>query len=172
MLALLLASSVLWCVLAAIGVARGLRHELVVFRSRSDCVLTATLIVCGALGAGRLNLPPDFARALWIIALIGAVPWLWMTKAANPRLSDLYMAVPAKITLIVLTAFCAALAFSCGKPAVSPKAEPRQRVANAAIAAGSAAVAWSLFRVIRQLVTNPSNVVIAKRRGYSLSHAP
>lgn len=158
MLALLLASSIVWCVLAAIGVARGLRHELVVFRSWSDCVLTATLLACGALGGVRLNLPPDFARTLWIIALIGAVPWLWLATTANPRVLDLCMVVPAKITLITLAAFCAALAFSCGNSSLSSKTDPRQRVANAAIAAGSAAAAWGLVHVISKLTTREQSV--------------
>ena len=158
MLYLLLILSVGWCVLSAIGISRGLRRELVVFRSWSDCVLTAILLACGSLGIVRLNLPPDFARVLWVIALIGAVPWLWMTKAANSRLRDLCTVIPAKITLITLAAFCAALAVNCGKSALSSKTDHRQRVANAATAAGSAAAAWYLFRVIGKLTTREQPV--------------
>jgi hypothetical protein len=158
MLYLLLASSVGWCVLAAIGITRGRHRQLIVFRSWADCWLTAILLASGSLGLVRLNLPPDFARALWVIALIGAVPWLWMTRTANSRLRDLCTVVPAKITLIMLAAFCAALAVGCGKSALSPKTEPRQRVANAAIAAGSAAAAWGIFRVIGKLATRGQSV--------------
>jgi hypothetical protein len=94
---------------------------------------------------------------LCIIALAGAVPWLWATGTDNRRARDLWTVVPAKITLVALVTFTAALAYSCGKSTLSPKTEPRQRVVNAAIAAGSAAATWGLFRVIRQLVASDEN---------------
>jgi hypothetical protein len=158
MLSLALASSIAWAVLAAIGVRRGLRREVIIFRSWGDCTATAALLVCGTLGLVRLNLPQDFARVLCVIALAGAVPWLWATRMDNRRARDLWTVVPAKITLVALVALAAGLAYSCGKSALSPKTESRQRVANAAIAAGSAAATWGLFRVIRQLVSADENI--------------
>ena len=143
-----------WSVLALLGVRRGLRREVIIFRSWGDCTATAALLTCGALGLVRLNLPPDFARVLYVIALAGAVPWLWATKMDNRRALDLWTVVPAKITLITLAPFCAALAYSCGKSALSPETESRQRAVNAAIAVGCAAAAWGLIRVIRELVAS------------------
>jgi hypothetical protein len=128
-------AAIAWCVLALEGVRRGRRGETVVFRSWTDFALTAALVV-----------PP--------LSLIVALPWIWITARSNRKGGDLWVVVPAKISLVLLAAICSVFAVSRAIAALSPKTAMRRRLADGAVAAGGAFVAWRVFQLIRKLVGN------------------
>ena len=130
---LIIPAAIAWCALAVKGVTLGRRGEIVVFRSWTDFALTTALVV-----------PP--------LTLIVALPWLWVTALANPRKRDLWVVVPAKISLVLLAAACCVLATSRAMNAFSPKTGIRRRLANGVVAAGGVFAAWRVFRLIRELV--------------------
>ena len=163
-LILIAAAAIVWSVLAAVGLRRGLRGRVVVIRSWSDCALTAVVAVLLVIDLITCRWPADDTQIIRIVTLVAGLPWLWMAKMANHRGIDMWVVVPAKLTLIILAAVCGALAYSCASTALSRKADARTRIANAVLATGSAVATWGLYRIIRQLITASSSVPIAHRR--------
>ena len=162
------AAAIVWSVLAVVGLRRGLRGRVVVIRSWADCALTAVLaglLVIDLITCRRLA---DDTQIIRVLTLVAGLPWWWMTRMANQRERDLWIVVPAKLTLVVLATFCAALADSCSCAALSRKADARTRAANAVLATGCAAATWGLFRMVRQLITASSSVPLAHRRTFHL----
>jgi hypothetical protein len=90
LLILIITAAVVWCILATEGIKRGRRGEVVIFRSWANVALTFALVVP-------------------MLRLIVAPPWLWMTARANPRMRDLWVVVPAKISLTILAVACSVL---------------------------------------------------------------
>ena len=135
---LILPATVVWCVLAFRGVELGRQGKAIIFRSWMDFAITAALFVP-------------------VLTLIIVLPWLWMTRRANRRRRDLWVVVPAKISLVVLAGACSVLAISCVITALSPKTKLRRRVVDGAAALGTAGIAIGLFRTIHQLVANASH---------------
>ena len=165
-LILIPAAAMAWIVLAAVGVRRALCCRVVVYRSWLDFILTA--VVAGLLVIDLISCrwPGAEIQIVRILTLVVVPPWLWMTTVANQRAGDLCVVVPAKLTLVVLAGFCAALAYGCASTALSGKADTRTRVANAVLAAGSAAATWRFIRLVRQLITASSSVPIVHRRTF------
>jgi hypothetical protein len=110
--------------------------------------------------------PADETQFIRVLTLVAGLPWLWITRMANQSARDLWMVVPAKITLVVIAVVFAVLALSCASTALSSKADARSRIANAVLATGSTMVTWMLFRVVRQLITASSSVPLAHRRTF------
>jgi hypothetical protein len=157
-LILIAAAAIVWSVLAVVGLRRGLRCRVVVYQSWSDCALTAVLAGLLVIDLITCRWPANEAQIIRVLTLVAGLPWLWMTKTANQSARDLWAVVPAKLTLIILAAACAVLAYSCASTALSSKADARTRIANAVLATGIVAATWSLIRMVRQLVTASSSV--------------
>ena len=134
MLIFFLPAAVVWCLLAGEGIKRGRHGEVVIFRGWVDFALTVALVVP-------------------MLTLMVALPWLWMTARANRRHRDLWVVVPAKISLAVFAVACSVIAISSAITALSPKAEARRRMANAAVALGVVAIALGVFRPAKNSLT-------------------
>ena len=143
-----------WAALAVVGIHRGLCRQIVVFRGWGDVALTGTLIAC-AIWCLVAYLKSSDLCALLPAFLVG-VPWLWITKTANPGWPSLLLAIPAKLSLLALFFACALLVLSSAYNALSRKPDARARLANAALAAGTASATWYLFRTIRRLAWSAS----------------
>ena len=157
------AAAIVWSVLTAVGVRRGLRGRVVVIRSWSDCALTAVVAVLLVIDLITCRRSADDTQIIRVLTLVTGLPWLWTTKRANQSARDLWVVVPAKLTLVVIAAVCAVLALSCASTALSSKADARTRIANAALATGCATATWSLIRMVRQLISASSSVPHADR---------
>jgi hypothetical protein len=150
-------------VLAVVGLRRGLQCRLVVYRSWSDCALTAVLAGLLVIDLITCRWPADETQSIRVLTLVAGLPWLWMTRMANQSARDLWVVVPAKLTLVVIAAVCAVLAYSYASTALSRNADTRTRIANAVLATGSATMTWGLIRMVRQLITASSSVPLAHR---------
>lgn len=167
MLLLILIALIAWSILVFIGIERGLRRRLVVFRGWGDVSLTAALIAAALFWLVSLRQSPDTTHAIPVTPLLLLAVWLLLTKTANPRWLDLGLSIPAKLTLVALTLLTAGFALSSAFAALSRKSDTRTRLANAAIASGAAAATWYLCRTIRQLATKvPSVAAPAKYYGH------
>lgn len=149
MITLILLAVGIWVVLAVVGIHRGLCRQLVVFRGWGDVALTGTLAACATWGLVAYLKSSELSALLPMILAI--VPWLWVTKTANPGWPSLLLTIPAKLSLLALLFVCALLALSAAYNALSRKPDAHTRLANAALAAGTASAAWFLFRTLRQL---------------------
>ncbi len=161
---LITSAIVIWSVLSFVGVQRGLERKIIVYRSWADFAQTALFSICFAVSWIALWLQLIRLQLLLFLLTIGTLPWLYITNRINQRARALWIVVPARISLIVLTAFSCTIAFDCALTTLSPKAENRNRLVNAAIATTASASAWGLFRVIHRLVTDA--------RPAGLSHRP
>jgi hypothetical protein len=162
------AAAIVWSVLAVVGVRDGLRGRVVVIRSWADCALTAVLAGLLVIDLITCRRSAGDTQTIRVLTLVAGLPWLWKTRMANSNARDLWVVVPAKLTLVLLAASCAVLAISCASTALSRKADERTRVANAVLATGCAAATWGLFRMIRRLITASSSVPPAHRRTFHL----
>ncbi len=167
-LILITAASIVWSVLAVVGVRDGLQCRVVVIRSWADCALTAVFASLLVIDLITCRRSADDTQIIRVLTLVAGLPWLWMTRMANQSARDLWVVVPAKLTLVFIAAACAVLAYGCASTALSRKADARTRIANAVLATGSAAATWGLIRMVRQLITASSSVPVAHRRTFHL----
>ena len=112
---ILLTLVIIWCLLSLEGIKRGLRGEIVIYRSWGDFALTVALVIP-------------------VLSLIIVLPWLWTTTGAHQSKRDLWVVIPAKISLTILFAVCSVIAAFSAVSALSPKTEMKRRLANGAIA--------------------------------------
>ena len=109
------AAAIVWSVLTAVGVRRGLRGRVVVIRSWSDCALTAVVAVLLVIDLITCRRSADDIQIIRVLTLVAGLPWLWKTRMANQSAQDLWVVVPAKLTLVFIAAiFAAALLYPCG----------------------------------------------------------
>jgi hypothetical protein len=165
---LIVLAVIVWSVLAVVGLRGGIRGRVVVFQGWFDCALTAVLAGLLVIDLITCRGPADEIQLIRVLALVAGLPWLWMTQKANRRARDLCVVAPAKLTLVVVATLCALLAFSCASTALSRTSDARTRIANAVLATGSAVATWSLFRMIRRLITASSSVPLGHQRTFHI----
>jgi hypothetical protein len=168
-LILIAAAAIVWSVLAAVGLRRGLRGRVVVIRSWADCALTAILAGLLVIDLITCRRSADDIQLIRVLTLVAGLPWLWKTRMANQSAQDLWVVVPAKLTLVFIAAIFAVLAISCVTTALSRKADARTRIANAVLATGSAVATWGLIRMVRQLINASSSVPLAHRQTFHIN---
>lgn len=161
LITLLVSVIVIWSALAFVGVQKGLQRKVVVYRNWADFAQTVILVSCFVVGYVFIWVQLIRLQIVLILITIGSLPWFYTTKQTNQRARDLWVVVPAKISLIVLAAFCSYIAFDCTVTALSPKTENRSRLINGAIAASASTAAWGLFRIIQRLITDARTSIVA-----------
>lgn len=149
---LVLAGVATFVALAVVGIESGLNGRRIVFRSWGDVVLTSiTLTTALASGIGYLFRVPEL-QACASVALVGGGLGLLVVWKNSAVWSDCFFVIPAKVLLVVLamggSAF--ALLFAAG---VFEKSRPlRERLLNAAMAAGSAGGALAAIVMMRRMI--------------------
>lgn len=139
----------------AVGIQRGLRGEIVIFRSWFD-VMVSVCLWCSIAGIlfvlARDENRSEAAIPPIVIVTMLAIVWVCLAARGN-RCRDLWLVAPTKLTVLILTMLTSAFAIGGVLEVFSPnKRRIQERFAAAVLALAAAAVFFRLRALIKDLI--------------------